>query len=234
MKLLPHINALHITLLAIALAGLQACGGAPVKPLAGSNMTGADFAGSWELDLAQSDNIQLELDQLVRELRREAERRAQARGDTRGGPVIYGAGLDGASIIGLAQMAEYITRSQLLEIDQSSHDIYIKREENFALTCEFHGTGSHTVKNALGQEMCGWDRHQLVFWVLLPEGLRINHRLSLGPDGERLNIATTVYSDQVAYPFTLNRVYHRFDPEADGISCEVTLTRGKVCTTESQ
>lgn len=234
MKLLTCLSALHTALLVATLAGLQACGQTPVKPLAGGNTTGADFTGSWELDLAQSDNIQLELDRLVRELRREAERRAQARGDSRAGPISYGAGLDGASIIGLAQMAEYITRSQLLEIDQGSHDIRIKREENFALTCEFHGAESHTTRTALGQEICGWDRHQLVFWVVLPEGLRINHRLSLGPDGERLNIATTVYSDQVTYPFTLNRVYHRFDPEADGISCEVTLTRGKVCTTESR
>ncbi len=229
--LIPSLRRLSVSVLT---AVLCACGGNQEKPVeVGSSTPGADLSGSWELDLAQSDNIQLELDRLVRELQRQAQRRAQARGDSRSGPT-YSAGIDGASVVGLARMADYVTRSQLLEIEQSRTDIRIKREENFALTCEFFGAESRTVKNPLGREVCGWDDHQLVFWVVLPEGLRINHRLSLGPEGERLNIATTVYSDRVTYPFTLNRVYHRYDPEADGITCEMTLTRGKVCTTEAQ
>ena len=196
---------------------------------------GADLAGAWELDYGQSDNIQAELNTLVRQLRREAERRANARGDNRSGAMAVGSAAadTGASIIGLARMADYITESQLLDIQQGPTDILVKREENFALTCEFHGEESREVRNPLGREICGWDDHQLVFWILLPEGLKINHRFSLGPSGERLNIATTVYSDRVSYPFTLNRVYNRYDPDSEGYSCEQTLTRGKVCTTRT-
>ena len=52
------------------------------------------------------------------------------------------------------------------------------------------------------------------------------------PQGERLQIATTVFSSQVSYPFTLDKVYRRFDPSVDGITCKQTLNRGRVCTTE--
>ena len=222
-------------LAAALLAVLAACSSQPGDaPLPDAGQPpGADFSGSWELDLAQSDNIQRELDSIFRELRRQAERRAQARGDGRSGPG-YSLGVDGNAMVDLARMAEYVTRSPLLEVEQNSAGIRVKRAENFALTCAFGAVDVELDENPLGREICGWDDHQLVFWVLLPEGVKINHRFSLGPRGERLNIATSVYSDRSSYPFTINRVYHRFDPEADGISCEVTLTRGRVCTTEQQ
>jgi hypothetical protein len=222
-------------LVGVLVVALAACSSQPgLGPLPDAGQPpGADFSGSWELDLAQSDNIQRELDSIFRELRRQAERRAQTRGDGRSGPG-YSLGVDGNAMVDLARMAEYVTRSPLLEVEQSDAGIRVKREENFALDCAFGAAEPETEKNPLGREICGWDDHQLVFWVLLPEGVKINHRFSLGPRGERLNIATSVYSDRSSYPFTINRVYHRFDPEADGISCEVTLTRGRVCTTEQQ
>ena len=148
-----------------------------------------------------------------------------------GGP---GTTNSGASIIGLAQMAELITESQLLEVEQDQHNIKVKRELDFALTCEFYPGQYHTVETPLGKEICGWDRHQLIFKILLPEGLTIQHVMSLGPDGQRLNIATTVISDQVTSPFTVNRVYVRYTPQDDGYSCKMTISRGRVCTTESQ
>ncbi len=89
------------------------------------------------------------------------------------------------------------------------------------------------METPLGSEVCGWDVHQLVFRILLPEGLSIQHRMTLAEDGERINIATTVVSDQVSYPFTLNRVYNRFEPAEAGYTCTQTFSRGRVCTTES-
>lgn len=224
-------------LLACVCMLLSACGSSKtVGQVSSSNPV--DFAGSWEMDYGQSDNIQTKLDTLVRELRRDAERRSRSAGGMNQAPgagmVIGSSGANsGASIIGLAQMSELITRSPLLRIKQDDERISVKREETFALSCEFHSGDFHTVETPFGTETCGWNAHQLVFRILLPEGLSIQHVLTLGPEGERLNIATTVVSDQVSYPFTLNRVYNRFVPGNSGFRCTQTLTRGRVCTTET-
>ncbi len=205
------------------------------RPLVADNSTHVNYAGFWELNLAQSDNIRARLDTLVRQLREQAARRSKAGSDRSGGMAIGNSGSNsGASIIGLARMAEMITGSQLLEIVQGKNDILIKREDTFSLDCEFYAGVVEPRKSLLGSEVCGWDSHQLLFRIFLPDGLTIQHRLSLGESGDRLNIATTVYSDQVSYPFTLNRVYNRYQPEREGFVCELTLTRGKVCTTESR
>ena len=209
---------------------LSGCSGQP-RPLETRSTGPVDFSGSWELDYSQSDNLQARLNALVREL----QRQSVPSGYQQQTAVSIGSSghNSGASIIGLAQMAEYITRSQLLEITQGEHDILVKREENFALACEFHPGRTYSLETPLGREACGWDGHQLLFRVFLPEGLTIQHRLTLDPAGDRLNIATTLVSDRVSRPFTVNRVYNRYDPTADGISCTLTLTRGRVCTTES-
>ena len=202
-------------------------------PLQAENPKRVDFSGHWELDYGQSDNIQSQLNALVRELRRQAERQAQGNVERRGAISVGGAGTNSApTVVGLAQMADMITQSQLLEILQSSNDIRVKREGNFALTCEFYSGDSQVIENPLGTEICGWSGHQLVFRIYLPEGLSVQHVMSMGPSGERMGIATTVVSDRVSQPFTLNRVYNRYDPGQAGYSCEQTLTRGRVCTTE--
>lgn len=194
-----------------------------------------DFSGHWELNYGQSDNIQARLNALVRELRKQSERRG-AGGEVGGASISVGGGgaNSGASVIGLAQMADMITQSQLLTIDQDEEGIQVKREGNFALDCQFVGESAYRVDSPLGRELCGWDGHQLVFTLLLPEGLSIRHRLTLSPDGQSMNIASTVVSDRVSQPFTLSRVYRRFDPAAAGYHCKMTLTRGRVCTTEAQ
>jgi hypothetical protein len=213
-----------------------ACSSSPTT-LEGQDSAAVDFSGSWEMDYAQSDNIQARLDAMVRELRRQAERRNRNAAMTNQGPgaslVVGGGANSGNSIIGLARMAELITRPPLLEIDQDEDGVRVKREESFALTCEFHSGQFHSVETPFGTEACGWNDHQLVFRILLPEGLNIQHVFTLGPQGQRLNIATTVVSDQVSYPFTLNRVFNRFVPGNRGYRCTQTLTRGRVCTTES-
>jgi len=235
----PH---LPLKLIALMLCGsllLPGCSGPEPKKAAlqGQDQRSVNFSGSWELDYGQSDNIQVKLDSLMRDLRRQQERRSQ-------GTVKQGAGSalvvgssgpnSGPSIIGLARMSELITRSPLLDIEQAEYKIKVKREENFALTCEFYPGQPQTVETPLGWETCGWNAHQLVFKILLPEGLSIQHVMTLGSTGERLNIATTVVSDQVSYPFTLNRVYNRYIPGNSGYRCKMTLTKGRVCTTESQ
>jgi hypothetical protein len=233
----PCRSCFHTLQIAFTLWLMTACSSTQ-QALEGQGRSAVDFSGSWELDYGQSDNIQAKLDAMVRDLRREAERRNRNAAMSTQGPgaslVVGGGGANsGASILGLARMAELITRPPLLEIKQDEHNIRVKREESFALTCEFHPGQFHTVETPFGTEACGWDGHQLVFRILLPEGLSIQHVFTLGPQGQRLNIATTVVSDQVSYPFTLNRVFNRFVPGNRGYRCTQTLSRGRVCTTES-
>jgi hypothetical protein len=230
-------RAAAFLLLSVVLCG---CAGAPPKPrstLQGDNTQAVDFSGSWEMDYSQSDNAQQKLDSMVRELNREAERRARG---LQQGPV--GSGMymgnmgpnSGESILGLVRLADLITQSPLLEIKQDPHKIQVEREEDFALTCEFYAGKLRTAETPFGTEICGWNGHQLVFKLLLPDGLRIQHVMTMGAAGQKLNIATTVATDQVSFPFTLNRVYNRFEPGESGFKCEVTVTRGRVCTTESR
>jgi hypothetical protein len=224
-----------------ACALLGACGSPAVKKSAiqRDNSQAVNFSGSWEMDYSLSDNTQEKLDSLVRELNRQAERRAAAQGNMHQGPVgggmmISGGANSGSSVIGLARMADLITQSPLLEVDQTAHKIRVKREEDFSLTCEFFPGEQRKVETPFGTEICGWNGHQLVFKLLLPDGLSIQHVMTLGAGGQKLVIATTVVSSQVSFPFSLNRVYNRFEPGESGFQCEVTLTRGRVCTTESR
>ena len=217
---------------------IAGCSAPPAKKavLKGDNKQAVNFSGSWEMDYSQSDNTQEKLDSIVRDLNRQAERRA--RGNMRQGPgagvVVNSVGANnGASILGLVRLADLITQSPLLEVTQDTHKIRVKREGDFDLTCEFYPGELNKVETPFGTEICGWNGHQLVFKLQLPDGLSMQHVMTMGAAGQKLSVATTVVSSQVSFPFTLNRVFNRFEPGDDGYRCEVTLTRGRVCTTES-
>lgn len=228
--LLPRpVYPLCLLLLTLLLAGCGATAQRPVTVAAAP----VDFAGAWEVDYSQSENVRDAFDVLIRELQRQAERRARSMDQGVGAVSLGGAGANsGTSLYGLARMAEIVTEPQLLDITQSETQISVKRDGSFALNCDFSGLASNVRESVLGSEVCGWDGHQLIFQVYLPDGLTIYHRMTLGPDGERINIATTLRSDQVSSPFSLDRVYRRYDPEASGIRCKQTLSKGRVCTTE--
>ncbi len=214
--------------------GLAACSQQPINLQPQSNSQPVDFSGHWEMNYAQSDDIRAEVNGLVREVRKQAQRRA-AVADVGGALVnVGGGGGMGESVIALAQMADMITQSALMTITQDDEAIKVEREGDFALDCQFVGDQAYATDSPLGRERCGWDGHQLVFTLFLPDGLSIRQRMTLSPDREQLNVATTVVSSQVSQPFTLNRVYNRYDPAEAGFHCKMTLTRGRVCTTEAQ
>jgi len=214
----------------LAVFMLSGCG-STAEPLPREQTAAAvDFSGAWEVDYSESENIRDSFDVLLRELQRQAER--QNRNMQQGGGTLSVGANSGNSLYALARMAEIVTEPQLLDITQSETEITIKRDGSFALYCEFFPGELHRIDSPLGSEVCGWDSHQLLFNIALPGGLSIYHRLTLGPKGERLQIATTLRSDQVSWPFTVDRVYRRYDPNSSGIRCKQTLTRGKVCTTE--
>ena len=240
---IPRPNCFSPLLLSLLCLVLAACSSTPQSSRAVSravvNQTdrAVNFSGFWELDYSQSDNIQANLNALVRDVRQQSQQRPQGAGvyqQAGPGMIIGGPGdtNSGASIIGLAQMADLVTQSQLLEVTQDESKIRVKREGDYALSCEFYLGQYHTVETPLGSEICGWEEHQLIFKTMLPEGLTIQQVLSLAPDGQRLNIATTVISDRVTSPFTVNRVYVQYVPQDDGYSCKMTISKGRVCTTE--
>jgi hypothetical protein len=202
----------------------------PPAPVAQSAPDISDFSGHWEMDYGRSDNVNSKLQTMYREWNRAMSR--QARGDQRRANM--GVQVDSSrfnAVVDVARLADQITSSQVLEIEQSEIDIEIARENNFSLSCVFREGEPEVVIAELGSEVCGWDSHQLVFYIRLPDGLDIQHRLTLSEDTERLHIATRVDSRKSA-PFTLNRFYFRFNPLPENYSCEYTLSRGNVCQSE--
>jgi hypothetical protein len=207
---------------------LSACGSAPQRQPAREKPS-VDLTGHWEMDYSRSDNVNDKLQRMMREWQRAAEKRASMdRG--RSGPAISMGG-DSRSfnrIVASARLADMITESQVLDIEQSDVDIEVARESTFALTCVFSEGEPEVVLDDLGSEVCGWDGGDLLFIIHLPDSLAIRHRFTMAADGERLRVSTTVDSDS-APPFTMNRFYFKFNPLPEDYSCEYTLSRGNVC-----
>jgi hypothetical protein len=184
--------------------------------------------GHWELDYGSSDNLQAQFRSSLRGLRQQQARAAQAE---RSGMAVGGSGSDQA-LYDLAQMAELVTQAQLLEIEQDRTAIQVEREGTFTLSCDY-GAGSIRAQDyGVGRERCFWDGQQLVFEIRLPDGLDIVHRMSVSSDGQALAVVTSLYSSRVSGPFSLRRIYRRFEPGRSPYRCTETLSRGRVCTTE--
>ena len=118
--------------LLLGLAGLlHGCGSEAVKPLAEADPI--SMAGDWELDYGRSDNLQARFNAMLREIRNQT---ARAGGERNRGAVVAGNSSQ-QTLLALAQMAELITESQLLNIEQSRVAIRVKREGNFSLSCDY-------------------------------------------------------------------------------------------------
>jgi hypothetical protein len=228
----PPLTQRAQRLLCLAAACLLAAGCSSPDPKPSLAADPVDMSGYWEVDYARSDNLQARFSALVRQMRDDAARRAAAA--ERGQPVAGGGGASREALLGLAQMAELVTASQLLEVEQSRVAIRVEREGNFSLSCDYGSEGGSSNEYGVGRELCYWDGRQLVFYIDLPDGLNIAHRLSLAADGRSLAILTTLYSSAVSTPFSVRRVYRRYVPGSRGYRCTETLTRGRVCTTESK
>ena len=188
-----------------------------------------DFSGSWEIDYRLSDQA----DQKIRWKYLEAlaaEKRVRESQDPRFGPHLAIAlenqslGQLAAGVMVIGRFTEKISKSSVLTIDQDRESITIERDENFSLTCKF--TDTFQLAGKLGKEQCGWAGDQLVFDIVLPEGLNVRHILSKGTS--RLNLTTSVDYDRI--PFALNRVYIPFEPGEGMYDCEFKVSTLKTCT----
>ena len=212
---------------------LMMFGCANQKALDRKNPEPVNFSGSWELDYEMSEHANDKL-RFLYEVTRSQLRQQQAvqrdmvkRGMMPSTPVSSAVINSLQGVIDLGRLTEMISRSTVLNIEQSLDDIVVQREGDFALTCDFFADRQSV--SILGQESCGWQGDQLVFEVSLPEGLRVRHRLVLSGNGKRLNIATTVSSNTIKQLFTLNRVYMPFEPGKGMYECEYTLAKKKTC-----
>ncbi len=190
-----------------------------------------DMSGHWELDYGRSDNLQERFNSMIRNQRSQAARPGTERAG--GGMVLGSPTSTQETLVGLAQMAELVTQSQLLEVEQSRVAVRVQREGNFSLACDYGPDAPVETDYGVGRERCFWDGRQLVFQLRLPDGLDIVHRLSVAESGQTLAIVTSLYSSGLSVPFSLRRIYRRYEPGNNGYHCTETLTRGRVCTTEA-
>lgn len=189
----------------------------------------ADFSGSWEMDYSLNDSVEAKVDAYFYRIRRTLQRQSNNRQLERGRSGIAVNHRVAQTVLSMAQFVEKISRTQLMDIEQTYANIRIDRESTFSLACDFSSAGLSRMDTPFGVDVCGWDGHQLLFQLHLPEGLVVIHRLTLSAGGERLNVATTMMSDMAPEPFTLNRSYMRFDRRDRGYECEQTVLKGKVC-----
>ena len=188
-----------------------------------------DMSGNWEKDYQLSDDFQTEFNLYMFDIQRRIT--GQQDGLNRGPTVGIGSAAGNMeSIVGLARFTEEITRMPVLEIEQDRARVRIDRENDFSLFCEFINRQTATTRTPFGAEQCGWNGEQLLFQLVLNDGLRIFYQVTLSPDASQLNITTTVSSDQVSTPMTISNYYRRYEIEDDDIDCVLTLTRNNVCS----
>ncbi len=191
-----------------------------------------DLSGNWEVDYKLTENAQEKLLYLYEiakaQMTQTASRRADKQ-DVYGGRYQVEQAIENLNdIIRLGTLADGMSHSTVLKIEQADDYIVVDRDDDFALTCDFD---TEPPALTFGQEWCGFDASgQLIFVSRLPEGLVIVHRLVLAESGERLSVSTTVKTDAASQPFTINRVYMPFEPGNSQYDCTFTLEKKKTCT----
>ena len=190
----------------------------------------SDLSGHWEVDYAQSESIQTQINARFREVQREIRRQQDAleKGARYQGRPVG----DVDTLIALAKMAGLVTEPSVLTIAQDQRRLHIERDNSFALICRLDDE-SGAVVSQLGAEWCWWDGQQWHFAVQLPEGLVIEHRFVISEDREALAQRTVMSVKGTGTQLEVMRVFARYDNTNRGYRCTDTLSKGLVCTTES-
>ena len=195
----------------------------PTIDISGPSYSGgmpADLSGSWERDYSRSDDIQGVLNNTLR-------RTYRPHPET-GYPV---PSQDTSKVVALARFADLITRPDVLTITQDEFEIKISRKDDFTMLCEFYEGYSKRTESEFGAEVCSWNGHQLLSYLVLPDGLLVSHRFTVATNGMSLHVATTISSNATRVPFTINRVYMKFEPPESDFNCVETLSMNRVCST---
>ncbi len=194
-----------------------------------------NFSGNWEKDFARSDQWEDELNrQLTLRQEQAALQQAGIRSGT--GPSVSLGNLNvgrrssrGASLIQMAQLAEYVNRQNTMRIIQDRDQVRIERDGEAPLICGIEDGAQNTFQSAHGDEICGWENQQLIFVISLPGNVVIQHRFSVDSNRESLRMVTSINSNG-GTPFNLIQAFNRYDAPADELNCIVTVSRGRVCS----
>ena len=197
------------------------------KPASKKHSPGIDFTGAWEIDYQQSEEPNAKIRRLYAQMKSKAERELQrARSDRN--YHIDSRVSNPQTIIGLGRLAEKIAAATVLNIKQYQDHIIIKRNDDFALICDFNW--GELTESPLGKESCRWQKNRLSFLIVLPDGLIVRHLFSIGSSQRQLQVATTVEMSGGNYPFTLNRVYVPLDPSESMYDCKYTIANQTTCS----
>lgn len=179
-----------------------------------------DLSGSWERDYSRSDDIQGALNSTLRRVYRPPPDAA------------YPAPPQNLNkVVDLARFADLITQFDVMTITQDENEIKIARKDDFTMLCEFYDGYAKRTESEFGTEVCSWDGQQLISYLVLPDDVMVSNRYSLSADGGSLHVATTVSSGATRVPFTINRVYMKFEPPESDFNCIETLSMKRVCST---
>lgn len=231
----------YILLTLACLPGLFGCGSAGGIPAGASNANSnanangkaINLSGAWEVDYKLTENAQEKL-LFLYEIASSQIRQSQRRRDdpkAMNQQVVQRAIDDLNGLIKLGTLADSMNQTNVLRIEQGPDYVLVKRDDDFALTCELVKDKSR-LSNVLGYglEWCGFDGNgQLTFVSRLPEGLDIVHRFMLSANGERLSVSTTVKTPALSDAYTINRVYMPFEEGSSLYNCEFTLEKKKTC-----
>ncbi len=179
-----------------------------------------DLSGSWERDYSRSDDIQGVLNSTLRRIYRPQPDSPYPAPSQ-----------DLSKLVALARFAELITRPDVLTITQDDYEIKIARKDDFTMLCEFYEGYAKRTESEYGAEVCSWNGHQLVSHLVLPDGLLVSHRYTAASNGKSLHVSTTIASNSSRVPFTVNRVYVKFEPPESDFNCIETLSMKRVCST---
>ena len=225
------VRAAGVLVFCVVLAACshQAAGDKTVRSYAGA--VPLDLSGSWQRDYSRGDDVNAELGRVLSQVQRSAAYPNSANDIRLGRNGTSDLQRKVTTILALARLADVITRVDTLTISQSEHEISVERKGDFAIFCEFYDGNAQGPASEYGNEICGWDGHQFVSRLILPDGLRVTHRFTMAPDGTNLHIATTVSSKSVSTPFTLDRYYTQFERPSSDFNCIETLSMKRVCST---
>lgn len=218
---------MRIAISAVLLSLLAACSSQPAIDTSTRNFTGGmpvNLSGYWARDYSRGDDAQTTLNMVLRR----ASRPAPDTGYPSNTPYPT---QDLSKVVALAQLAELITRPDVLTIEQSEYEISIARKDDFTLLCEFYEGFAQRTQSNYGAEVCNWNGTRLESHLILPDGLLISHRFTMSSDGQNLHVSTTVSSGSTSTPFTLNRYYVKFERPESEFNCIETLSMKRVCST---
>jgi hypothetical protein len=192
----------------------------------------ANFSGSWERDYSRGDDIYAAVDATLRALSRSSGGDPRLSSQGRIGAGAYNvSSRQQAAIFAIAQLADEITRLQVLTVSQSDNEILIERKDDYAIFCAFYNGVAKATESSFGMELCGWDGDHLVSQVVLPDGLQIVHRFTVSDDAKQLRVITSVISSEARLPITLSRYYTKFEAPTSDFNCVETLSMKRVCST---